>query len=393
MSKVNKRSYKFGDPLINVSVVALSLLGIVMVGSASIGSVSTYGLNYAVLNMFKHFAFIITGATCAFFMLALFKVKYINEKSLKYCFVILLFLMCLCRLWGTNGSYAWIPIPNPFFSITLQPAEFMKILMVVLLSYIFTVSVDSFKVTGKFRNEKKKELYYKERLKVCVGYPFALVSLILFTGIYIQRDTGSTLILLLMCLTVFFATSSKFYINYKISMCIIIIIFIIGCSMFLQPYQVERFLTWSNPLYDPLDSSYQLLNSLIAFSNGGLTGLGLGSSTQKYGYIPECHNDFIGAILYEELGIIGLLLVAIPTLIIINRLLFHSSRMPNQTMKLILIGISSYFFIHFFVNLGGVSGMIPMTGVPLLLVSSGGSSILAAMLSIGLAQVIIKQYR
>ena len=131
---------------------------------------------------------------------------------------------------------------------------------------------------------------------------------------------------------------------------------------------------------------------MIAFADGGIFGLGLGNSIQKYDYIPEAHNDFIGAIIYEELGIFGLALIIIPTAIIIFRLLKYADQIQDNKSRVILIGISSYFMLHLLVNLGGVSGLIPMTGVPLLLISAGGSSTIASLMAIGIAQAIISKF-
>ena len=160
----------------------------------------------------------------------------------------------------------------------------------------------------------------------------------------------------------------------------------------LKGYQVSRITAWLDPLSDPYNTSQQLVNALIAFKNGGLFGLGLGNSTQKFGYIPEAHNDFIGAIIYEELGIIGLGLIIIPTCIIIFKLLNYSQKIKENKSRIILLGIASYFFLHLLINLGGVSGLIPMTGVPLLFISSGGSSTVTAFVAIGIAQAIIARY-
>jgi len=137
---------------------------------------------------------------------------------------------------------------------------------------------------------------------------------------------------------------------------------------------------------------WQLTNALIAFATGGLFGKGFGSSTQKYGYIPESHNDFIVAIIYEELGLVGFMLFLIPYVIIIYKMFHYALRIKDTKSKLILYGVGLYFFTHLLVNVGGVSGFIPMTGVPLLLISSGGSSTLAAMMGLGIAQSIIAKY-
>ena len=170
-----------------------------------------------------------------------------------------------------------------------------------------------------------------------------------------------------------------------------VILTIIGTTV-LQPYQLGRIYSWLDPMSDPYNSSYQLVNALIAFSDGGLFGLGFGNSTQKYGYIPESHNDFIGAIIYEELGIIGLGLVIIPTCVVIFKLLKYSNEVKENKSRIILLGVSSYFFLHLIINLGGVSGLIPMTGVPLLLISAGGSSTVSAFVAIGIAQAIIAKH-
>lgn len=112
----------------------------------------------------------------------------------------------------------------------------------------------------------------------------------------------------------------------------------------LEPYQLNRIYIWLDPLIDPSNRSYQIINSLIAFSNGGLFGLGFGNSKQKFGYIPESHNDFIGAIIYEELGLFGLALIIVPTCIIIFKLLKYSNEVKENKSKIILLGIASYFF-------------------------------------------------
>lgn len=396
MAKVKKRNYKNGDSLINLSVLILCAFGVIMVGSASTGSVASYGFSYALEIMIKHFLFICTGWICILFFTHLVKVKYINPTTINFLYWLFVVLMLVCLFWEINGSRAWIKIP---YLGTIQPAEFMKVILVLLLSFYFTVGLDSFTVKVPFSNQLQKDMFFKQKFNTCVIKPLFAVLLVVFIGLFLQNDTGTVLIILLMSLFVLFTTTSKYYSKYK--MIIKILLILIGIVLFisvlfdlpfLQLHQMQRFNSWFNPLDDPLNTSYQLVNSLIAFSNGGFWGLGLGSSTQKYGYIPECHNDFIGAIICEELGIFGLLIITLATLMIIKRLLFHATKIKNPTAKLILVGISSYFFIHFFVNLGGISGMIPMTGVPLLLVSSGGSSILSAMFGISIAQVIIKHY-
>lgn len=178
-------------------------------------------------------------------------------------------------------------------------------------------------------------------------------------GVIVQKDLGSSLILAAICFICFMSTPRDYYKKYKklvwIALAVAVIILGFLITAVLQGYQLQRIDSWLKPLKieNIYDSSWQLVNSLIAFTDGGVFGLGLGNSIQKYDYIPEAHNDFIGAIIYEELGIFGLALMIIPTAIIIFRLLKYADQIQNNKSRVILIGIASYFMLHLFVNLGG----------------------------------------
>ena len=272
----------------------------------------------------------------------------------------------------------------------------MKVAMILILSYMLTETDAAFVVKGRFRTAELKSQFYKDKFIKCVLFPLGLMLVAFFVGAGIQKDLGTSLILAAICFICFMSTPRDYYKKYKklvwiaLGVAVVILGFLI--TAVLQGYQMERINSWLKPLENIYSSSWQLVNSLIAFADGGIFGLGLGNSIQKYDYIPEAHNDFIGAIIYEELGIFGLALIIIPTAIIIFRLLKYADEIQESKSKVILIGISSYFMLHLLVNLGGVSGLIPMTGVPILLVSSGGSSTVSALIAIGIAQAIISKY-
>lgn len=387
------RNSKGGDRWIYASTFILAIFGVIMIGSSSIGGVTTKGFSWAIRNMGVQAAYIVVGAIIMRFLSKSFSLKSVNNRTTKILFVIGLIAMCICRIWNIKGSYAWIVLPMGF---TIQPAEFMKIAMILLMAYRLTETDIAYVVKGKFRNEMAKNAFYKDKFIKCALYPMLMVFIAAAVGLFVQKDLGTTIILVTICFICFLSTPRTYYKKYKV----LVIIFLIVCgtalllvgTTVLEGYQLGRIYTWLNPLSDYYNDGYQLVNALIAFANGGLFGLGLGNSTQKFGYIPEAHNDFIGAIIYEELGILGLALMLIPTCIIIFRLLKYANRIENNKAKIILIGVASYFFLHMIVNLGGVSGLIPMTGVPLLLISSGGSSTIAAFISIGLCQGIIAKY-
>lgn len=383
---------KGSDKPIFISTIVLICFGIIMIGSASIGAVTSNSNIYAIKNMITQTIYAAGGLVIMMALTKVFQTKIINYRLSMIMFIIGIFSMCICIFWTTKGSHAWIHI-GPF---TVQPAEFMKVAMILILGYMFTETDSAYVVKGRFRTAELKSRFYKDKLLKCVGIPVLLILIAFGVGVFIQKDLGTSIILACICFICFMSTPRDYYKKYKkivwviIVIALIVMMFMVG--VVLQGYQLARISSWLKPIENIYGDSWQLVNSLIAFAGGGLFGRGIGNSIQKYDYIPEAHNDFIGAIIYEELGIFGLALIIIPTAVIIFRLLKYADKIEDNKSRVILIGISSYFMLHLFVNLGGVSGLIPMTGVPILLISSGGSSTVAALMAIGIAQAIISKY-
>ncbi|MFV0395581.1 MAG: FtsW/RodA/SpoVE family cell cycle protein [Coprobacillaceae bacterium] len=387
------KNSKGGDKSIYASTMILAIFGIIMIGSSSIGIASTKGASTAIRNMLTQAGYVFIGIVAMRFFSKTFKAKNIKFSTSMKMYLTGIISMCLCLFWSIKGSSAWIKLPGGF---TIQPAEFMKVIMILVMAYMLTETDAAYIVKGKFRNEAAKNAFYKDKFIKCTVLPMCLVIIVGIVGMFLQKDLGTTIIIMLICFICFMSTPRTYYKKYKklvIGVIIVgaVILVVLGTTV-LQGYQLGRIYTWFNPLEDYYDAGFHLTNSLIAFSNGGLFGLGLGYSTQTFGYIPEAHNDFIGAIVYEELGLFGLALIIIPTCIIIFKLLRYSDAVKDNKSKIILLGVASYFFLQLLVNLGGVSGFIPMTGVPLLLISSGGSSTLSAFIAIGICQSIIRKY-
>lgn len=384
------------DKSIYISVFILAVFGIIMIGSASIGSVtsSEKTVTLAIKNMSTQTIYVFAGAMVMIFIARVFKTRYIDYPASMKLYFLGIILMAICRFWSdSKGSHGWIKFGGAF---SIQPAEFMKIAMILIMGYFLTESDKAFVVKGRFKTAALKASFYKEKFFKCVFLPMLLVFITAVIGLFVQKDFGTTVILVGICFVCFIGTPRQYFKKYKKIVWIFIavcagLLTIIGTTV-LEPYQLKRIYSWLDPMSDPFQASYQLVNSLIAFGNGGVFGLGFGNSTQKYGYIPESHNDFIGAIIYEELGIIGLALIIIPTVIIIFKLLKYSNEVKENKSRIILLGIASYFFLHLIINLGGVSGLIPMTGVPLLLISAGGSSTVSSLVAIGIAQAIIAKH-
>ena len=161
----------------------------------------------------------------------------------------------------------------------------------------------------------------------------------------------------------------------------------------LKEYQKNRILSAINPFADQYNTGYQLINGLVSFATGGWFGLGFGNSVRKYTNFPAANTDFILAIIVEELGIVGFLAVFIPYCIIIIQLFRYAQKIRSEKAKIILVGTAMYFLIHMIFNIGGVTGLIPLTGVPLLMISAGGSSTLSIMCCVGFSQAVIAKYK
>ena len=380
------------DKTVYFCVVILTIYGIVMIGSASVGQSAKMGPMYASMNMIKQAIFVLGGFAAMIFLTRCFKKSWVNANSTWIFYAMGLVLMLACLFFEDGkGSHAWIRIG----SFTIQPAEFMKVIMILFLSFHFGEIEEYCQIPRNITRQKKEELQ-KRKLWYCILRPILAIFIAFFVGVFLQKDMGSSLIMAFICMMLFFITPRPYYTKYKklalILLVIGFILILLSATFILKPYQLGRIYTWLNPLGDIEGDGWQLTNALIAFATGGLFGKGFGSSTQKYGYIPESHNDFIVAIIYEELGLVGFMLFLIPYVIIIYKMFHYALRIKDTKSKLILYGVGLCFFTHLLVNVGGVSGFIPMTGVPLLLISSGGSSTLAAMMGLGIAQSIIAKY-
>lgn len=379
------------DKTIYACTIFLACFGIVMIGDASVGMSASRGSNFATINLLKQCVFVAGGFFCMFLFARVYKTRRISETIMLSAYVICILMMLACLMWTINNSHAWIKV-GP---ITIQPVEFMKLVMIIILSYIFGVLPDQIRISNRLSAEKRKKLV-RRKFILCVAFPALLVFFAFFICWKVQKDMGSGLILLIMSACLFFATPSQYYRPYKIIglflVFLAVLVFILFHERFLKGHQMARIASWLNPLKDIYGSNYQIINGFVGYTNGGLIGRGFGNSIMKFGYIPEAQNDFISSIIVEELGLVGFAAIFIPYSIIICRLFRYAFCMKESRDKLTLIGIASYFFVHLMVNVGGVSGLIPMTGVPLLLISAGGTSTLMALTCIGVAQALIAKY-
>ena len=269
-----------------------------------------------------------------------------------------------------NSAVSWFRI-GP---LSIQPSEFAKVIIIIYLA--------------SYYDKKKEEL--DTQWVMMKPLIFILPAIFL---VALQPDLGTAAIMTGITAFMFFSVPMKRSIRRKFDLIfvgailIVVSIFIITGGSFLKSYQAQRILNFKDPCerYEE-KTGYQVCNSFIAFANGKVTGQGIGKSTQKYLYLPESYTDFIFPIIVEEWGMIVGIIVIIFYLIVLYRLYVIARRATNLNNSLLAYGVCVYVFLHIAVNLIGVMGIGPLTGVPLPFLSYGGSYTISLLSSLALAQ-------
>lgn len=369
------------DKALHVSVLVLICFGTLMIVSTSVGSAPG---PMAVAKIFaKQAAFCVASYILLTFFANNFKMRRAFKLSnLIGVFLILALLLTLLTQ-GTLGSRAWIRIPIPGFEITIQPSEFSKTFMIVMLAIYIEIN--------------KGEKGFWPIVKVPLIFFLIIVVIVLF-----QNDSGTAIVLTIIVATCSLLPTHRYLQAYQKLLKILIVVACIGTLFLISDaglsvaeklpgHFVGRIQNAIDPFTNPYSTGYQLINGLYGFARGGLTGVGLSESIQKYGYLTQSDNDFILSIIVEETGIFGLLLIVIGYALIIQRLFYYAFYSMSDGYRIILVGTALYIFVHFALNVGGVCGLIPLTGVPLLFISSGGSSLMSISIAIGISQNVISQ--
>ncbi len=341
---------------INYPLLSL-ILALFFVGFGALYSISNGELNSWPL---KHSQRFILGLII-FFLVIIFDLRIIFGYAYVIFFLSIISL-AIIPFFGieSNGATRWINIAG----ISLQPSEFVKYTLILALAkYFHSINNDS----GFIKT-------------LIIPLIITVVPVLL---VIIQPDLGTALIILLGGITLFWISG----LNYKY---FIVGVFSILCSLpilwqYLKDYQKDRVLTFFNPERDPLGNGYHIMQSKIALGSGGIFGKGYMEGTQSHlNFLPEMQTDFIFTMLGEEFGFIGtlLLLLIYAALIMISIRLALKSR--SLFSKYLSLGVCNVFFIYVFVNIGMVTGLLPVVGVPLPFISYGGSSMLAVMFGFGL---------
>ena len=340
-------------------VIALLSLGLVMVLSASSPSaLSQSGNSYAFFS--KQLLFAGLGLI---FMIAISKIDYRKyQKWYLFAFGVSVFLLVAVLLVGRTINFAkrWIYITE---TISFQPSEIVKFLMIIFYAGYLTQHRDDLRKFGK-------------------GFLLSLVPLGIIALLLMKQPHFSALIVIggISCIMMIMAGCK---LSHFIGTGLTVGIPTLTTLVMIAPYRIERVKTFMNPWKYATDEGWQVIQSLYAIGSGGLFGVGLGDSKQKFLYIPEPHNDFIFSILGEELGFIGCAIVIILFAIFIWRGIVIAMKAPDMFGSLIAIGIVAQVAIQVIINIAVVTSSMPATGMPLPFFSYGGTALFFLLCEMG----------
>lgn len=363
-----KKIFKSYDYSLIVAIVLLSLFGLIMVYSSSMAWAVSPRYDVSSNFFYQKQRLFLIGSAVIFTFVSLFPYKALKSNKLLGPMVLgsLVVLGALLVFGHVAGNaQSWFKI-GP---LRIQPAEFAKLFVIIYLAAVYA----------------KKQSYINEFNKGVVP-PLAYLFLVVLL-VAIQPDFGTAIIIVAIAGTIIMSSGMNMKNLSKLFLIALLmaapLVITLQDEIFSEK-RLARFEVMKNPFLDEQDKGFHLVNSFIAIGSGGINGLGLGQSVQKLGYLPESHTDFIMSVIAEELGIWGVGFVILCLSYIVLRGLYIGLKCKDPFGSLLAIGISSMIGIQSFVNLAGITGIIPLTGVPLPFVSYGGSSLLQLSIAMGI---------
>lgn len=367
-----RQNIKKSDKLLIIITSILLIWGLLSIVSAS-SRVAVLDHGLPVYYYFLKQLFMVgVGIFISLFIINIPTSKYLYLTRILFISILAILLLLSFRGGETRGAQNWINL----FGFTFQPSEFSKPIIIVYLACIF----DTY-----YKKLKAKETNYNLMAGIIVVGCF--IPLIVF----FQKDFGTMSIIMGIFIVLFFGSPIKVKDKLK-TIGILLTLVILGSLILyskqgsvLTEAQLSRF-DFINPCSKYETGGYQICNGYIAINDGGLFGLGLGKSKQKYSYIPEPHTDSIFAIISEENGFIRSSAIFILYIMLLFRIIIISSKASTLRGRYICLGVATYIFMHILINLGGLFGIMPLTGVPLPFFSYGGSYIICLIASIALVE-------
>ena len=351
-----------------IATFGLLFIGMVMILSAST-TVSYKQFNNQYIIFLRQLMFASIGIVMMMAISRLPKIFFLRWAKVALWISIVLLVLVLIPSIGISvaGQRNWISLWGPF---RLQPSEIAKLTLIVWGSVVLSKQIRS-KITTW------------QNLLVPVFPVGAIIAvLVIFEG-----DLGTALILGPILLSLFYAVGAPVKLFTWSAMAGLLGILILSIQ---ESYRIQRFLSWINPSAENQDAGWQVTHGKYALASGGWTGIGLGASKEKWGWLPAAHTDFIFAVVGEELGLVGTLIV----LALIGTIAYVALTLARKTndlfTKLIATSVMAWIVVQSIINVGAVLGLLPVTGVPLPLVSYGGSSLVFTMSAIGVLMAVLR---
>jgi cell division protein FtsW len=357
------------DMVILLMAVALTCFGVVMVFSASsVMAVKKFHDGFYFLKRQGLYALLGFGVMTFAMLFDYEKWRKFAVPLLFGCMVLLVLVFVPGIGGAAKGASRWIRLPG----FNFQPSELAKIGLIFYMAY----SID-----------KKQE---KVRFFSTGFLPYMVLLAILLGLLLKQRDMGAALTLVSVAILMLFVAGTRP--RYILGMVVLSLPFVCYLVM-TESYRLRRIKAFLDPWKDPTDSGFQIIQSWLAFGNGGVIGQGLGEGKQKLFYLPEAHTDFILSVVGEELGLIGVLVITAMFFLLVQRGMRVALYAQDDFGRYLAFGIVVLLGIEAFVNVGVVTGLLPTKGLALPFISYGGSSLIVSLFAIGVLLNISSRMR
>ena len=359
-NQISSQNMQSDRPLL-IAVIFLVVIGLMSIFSASAPKCVDMGVNPARFLIVQLFGVIF--GFIGLKVLSNIHYKKLMAWTLPYAFFVIAMLV-LVKVAGVtvNGAQRWINL-GP---LSLQPSEFAKPAVVMLLAGVFYKNANVF-----------------DTKKIVTAF---IPILIMMGLIFIQPNLSMLMLLLLTSVSIFVCAGGSLKLLFSCAACFLPLFILKG----MKGYQSSRIVTWLNPEADPLGAGYNIIQSLRAFASGGFYGVGYGSSKQKLAWLPEAHTDFIYAVIGEEHGFIGCVLIICLFWTILQRGFTIATKCQDMYGKLLALGLTFSICFQGFLNMWVASSFVPATGVPMPFISYGGTSIMVSLCMVGILLNISK---
>lgn len=350
------------DRFIFASVVALVIGGFLIFMSASLGLLARSGAQFSDVAVSQFFLGLVGGLIA---MMVVSMIPYrLYRKYAFYLYLLAIVVTLLAFMPGIgleiNGARRWLDLGVT----TFQPVELLKI------GYVLYLAAWLSGRRGKALHRPLEGLI-----------PFAAISGVVAVILLLQPDTGSFLVIAAAGFAMFLSAGATVK---DIAILALVAVLALGGLVLARPYLLDRIATFVNPSSDPLGSGYQIQQSLIAVGSGQILGRGFGQSVQKFNYLPEPTSDSIFAVYAEEFGFVGSVILIFAFLLFALRGLWIAARTPDVFGGLVAVGVVILIVAQSFLNIGSMLAIVPLTGLPLIFISHGGSALLLSLASVGI---------